>query len=138
MNIKYNQIKALDKQGLRKFGLTMAVIIIALFGMIIPWILDVKIPWWPWIIGLIFIICSITAPLKLKAFYHFWIRLGFILNKITNPIILGILFFTIFFPVACILKLLGRDSMARKIDNSVETYRITSQARSKESMERPF
>jgi len=133
-----NQIETLDKHGLRKFGLTMAAIIIALFGIFLPWILDVRLPWWPWIIGLIFILFSIIAPLKLDTFYRCWMRLGFVLNKITRPVILGILFFIIFFPVALIMKLMKRDSMARKIDRSAETYRVASQSRSKESMERPF
>lgn len=138
MNMQDNQIETLDKHGLRKFGLTMAAIVIALFGIFFPWILEVRSPWWPWIIGLTFILFSIIAPLNLNTFYQCWMRLGLILNKITSPIILGILFFIIFFPVALIMKLMKRDSMARKIDYSAKTYRVASQPRSKDSMERPF
>lgn len=133
-----NQIETLDKQGLRKFGLTMAAIIIALFGIFFPWFLQVSLPWWPWVIGLIFILYSIIAPLKLDTFYRCWMRLGLILNKISSPVILGILFFIIFFPVALIMKLMKRDLMARTIDPGAETYRVASQPRSKASMERPF
>jgi len=138
MDINDDDIKVLDKSGLRKFGLTMAVVIITLFGLIFPYFMHMNYSWWSWVIGLLFFACSITAPLKLKMIYHFWMKLGFILNKVTSPIILGLIFFAIFFPVACIMKLINRDSMTRKIDYSFQTYRITSQKRSKKSMERPF
>jgi len=138
MDINDDEIKVLDKNGLRKFGLTMAVVIITLFGLIIPYFIEVNFSWWPWVVGLLFFASSITAPLKLKMVYHSWMKFGFILHKVTSPIILGLIFFAIFFPVACIMKLINRDSMKRKIDYSFHTYRITSQKRSKKSMERPF
>lgn len=138
MNMQDTHIETLDKHGLRKFGLTMAAIVIALFGIFFPMFLEVSLPWWPWVIGLIFMLCAIIAPLKLDPLYRCWMRVGFILNKISSPIILGLIFFIIFFPVALIMKLIRRDSMARTIDHSAGTYRIASRPRSKDNMKRPF
>jgi hypothetical protein len=40
-----------------------------------------------------------------------WMRLGLILGKVISPIVLGIIFFGIFFPVGITIRLSGRDEL---------------------------
>jgi len=41
-----------------------------------------------------------------------WMRLGYALGKIINPIIMGIIFYCLFTPFAIFFKLIGRDELA--------------------------
>ena len=44
-------IPELDRKGLRRFGLTTGAIVVAVFGLFFPWMLDLNWPRWPWIIA---------------------------------------------------------------------------------------
>jgi hypothetical protein len=48
------------------------------------------------------------------------------------------MFYTVFFLVGLVLKLMGKDPMARKFDETAASYRVPSHARRKDHMERPF
>ena len=120
-------IPELDRRGLREFGLLMAAVIGALFGLLLPWLL-----------GLAFAVPALVAPPTLKPVYRGWMRFGFFMSRIMTPLILGIVFFCVFTPVALFLKLVGRDAMRRKLDTSAESYRIDSRDSEMGDMERPF
>lgn len=53
-----------------------------------------------------------------------WMRFGFILGIIISPIILGIIFFTIFTPIGILLKLLRRDELHIKKNSNKSYWRI--------------
>ena len=44
-------IPELDREGLRKFGLTTGAVFVAIFGLFFPWILDKNWPTWPWFVA---------------------------------------------------------------------------------------
>ena len=52
-------------------------------------------------------------------------RFGLLLSRITTPLIMGVVFFLLITPVALILKVLRKDAMKRRLDDS-ESYRIDS------------
>ncbi|MEG4585061.1 SxtJ family membrane protein [Microcoleus sp. MOSTC5] len=136
-----DEIKKLDKKGLRDFGLLIGGLIAVLFGLIpllrrhsIPWL-----PFWlPWAIGAVLIVLALVAPKSLNPIYHGWMRFGLILHKIQTPIVLGIVFYLIIWPMGVIKNIFGEDAMRRKLNPKMDTYRIPSKARTKVSMERPF
>ena len=41
-------IPELDRRGLRSFGLTTGLMVAALFGLALPWLLEHQVPIWPW------------------------------------------------------------------------------------------
>lgn len=55
-----------------------------------------------------------------------------------TPLIMGILFFLVFTPVALLMKLIRRDALRRKIDPSADSYRIVTRGQPPSDMERPF
>jgi hypothetical protein len=65
-------------------------------------------------------------------------RLALVLSRITTPIIMAVVYFVVITPVAFIMRLIGRDPMARRFDPNAKSYRIPIKKRSKEHMERPF
>ena len=123
---------------LRKFGLVTGAIVAVLFGLLIPWIFDNPWPLWPWIVTGVFWLWSLVHPRSLFVIYRAWLKFGHVAGWINTRIILGIMFYIVFFPAGIIMRLLGKDPMARKLDSSATSYRIISDAMKKDHIERPY
>ena len=131
-------IPELDRKGLREFGLVTGGIFAGLFGLFFPWLLARPSPYWPWIIGAALALWALGAPATMRGFYRLWMRLAFLLNRVTTPVIMGLVFFVIITPIALIMRLSGRDPMARRIDRNIKSYRTPASKLPKAHMERPF
>ena len=127
-----------DRAGLREFGLVVGSTIALLFGLVIPWLFDLGFPAWPWVAGGILVARGLVAPDSLRHVYVGWMRFALLLNRVTTPLILGTVFFLLFTPIALLMKIRGRDSMARRFDADAESYRVPSKKPPKEQMEKPF
>ena len=128
----------MSMQELRKFGLTTGAIVAVLFGLLLPWVFNHSHPYLPWILASILWIWALITPTTLRPVYAGWMKVGHILGWINTRIILGLMFFTVFFVVGLILKILGKDPMSRKIDKRLESYRVPSRVHTKNHVERPF
>ena len=128
----------LSTQELRKFGLTTGAIVAALFGLLLPWLFNHGYPYWPWSLAGVLWLWALIAPATLKPVYKGWMKVGHVLGWINTRIILGLMFYTVFFAAGIILKILGKDPMSRKIDKSAESYRVASRVHTKDHVERPF
>ncbi|TAF51137.1 MAG: sxtJ [Oscillatoriales cyanobacterium] len=68
-----DEIKKLDKKGLRDFGLLIGGLIAVLFGLAVPLLRRSSLPWWPWAICAILVVLALVAPKSLNPVYHGWI-----------------------------------------------------------------
>ena len=127
-----------DKQELRKFGLVFAGMFILIFGLLLPWIWDKSSPMWPWIVAAVFIAAALLVPMALGPVYRLWMKIGHVLGWINTRIILGIMFFLMFAPVALLLRLLRKDMLRQRLDTAATTYRIASEELPRDRMERPY
>jgi len=130
--------KELNKNNLREFGLITGGILVCLFGLFLPWLLEHEFPSWPWIIAGILWVWAFLLPTTLKPVYRVWMAIGHVLGWINTRIILGIMFYIIFLPVGLILKLAGKDPMTRKLSKAQGTYRVIHPVPSKDHVERPY
>jgi len=129
----------LDKAGYRKFGVTMALVIGLLFGLFFPWVFSKNIPYWPWIVAAVFMFLSLMVPMKLAVVHKPWMKFGHIIGAINTKIILSVVFFLVFTPMALLFKLLGKDPMKRELANkSLTSYWVKSKQQSKEHMEKVY
>ena len=62
-------------------------------------------------ISLLLVFMAIASPHMLKTPNALWNKIGFLMAKVTNPLMLAIVFFGILTPVAYILRLFGRDEL---------------------------
>lgn len=82
---------------------------------------------YPWLsiflLGSAFVmmIIATTKPNILLPLNKLWMRFGLMLGMIVNPIVVGFIFFTIFTPVAIVMRIFGRDELNIKIKNK-NTY----------------
>ncbi len=72
-----------------------------------------------------FLLFTMFKPSKLYILNKTWMKFGFIIGRFVSPIILGIIFFGLFFPISMIFKLIKRDElkMLKIKDKSLWKYR---------------
>tara|TARA_B100000780_G_scaffold235275_1_gene175858 strand:- start:3393 stop:3791 length:399 start_codon:yes stop_codon:yes gene_type:complete len=51
-----------------------------------------------------------------------WIRFGLLLGMIVSPIVLGVIFFGIFTPIAVLMRMNGRDELRLKFNNKASHW----------------
>ena len=66
----------LSTTELRKFGLTLSGILMALFGLLLPWYGEKSLPLWPFAMGGLFLLLALLLPKLLHYVYKPWMALG--------------------------------------------------------------
>ncbi len=130
----------LSQAELRKFGLILAGGFVIVFGLLIPLLKGrgIHLMSWPWLLAVVLVLVSVTAPKALGPLNRAWMFLGHILGWINTRIILGIVFLLIFTPTALVFRLLGKDSMQRSFDPSLKSYRTDSRQPKLENLNRLY
>jgi hypothetical protein len=132
------KVERLDQGEYRKFALLTGGIVVVLFGLLIPWLFDLRFPRWPWILGGVLALWGLLAPATLHPVYAGWMKFGHVMNWINTRLILGILFFGIFLPFGVVMRLIGKDPMHRKLDKAADSYWSESRRDPKDNVERPY
>ena len=127
----------MSPKELRKFGLVTAGMLILFFDLLIPWIWDIAMPVWPLYPAIILVSMALIIPAALGPFYTIWMRFSLVLGWINTRIILGLIFFLVFFPFGILMRMFN-DPMRRKFDQTADSYRVSSNPTKPENMERPF
>lgn len=130
--------KPMSKQELRKFGLVTGGMLILFFYVLIPWIWDLDPrPTWSLKAAGVLAAMAIILPASLGPVYKVWMKFAEALGWVNTRIILGVVFFLMFFPLGMIMRIFN-DPMRRKLDASADSYRIPSNPIKHENMEKPF
>jgi hypothetical protein len=138
MSHTIGDIPELDRAGLRKFGLTTGIIVAGLFGLFFPWLLEVGVVIWPWVVFALLAAMALVAPMSLRPVYHWWMRFGLFMSRFSTPLIMGVVFFLVITPTALVMKILSKDPMKRELVKDQTTYRVASSKAARESIERPY
>lgn len=78
-----------------------------------------------WIVGAVAALCfalGALAPRVLHPLNVAWARLGWLLNLIVSPIVMGAIFFLVITPVALVMRARGRDVLQRRFDSQRRSY----------------
>lgn len=68
------------------------------------------------VIALCFLLLATFSDTKLHFLNVMWFRVGVLIGKVTNPIILGFVFFGLFTPLSLLFRLRGRDELFLRKD----------------------
>jgi len=132
-------IPELDRKGYRDFGLVTGAIVAVLFGLFFPWLFDRPLPLWPWIVLAVLGSWGLIAPMTLRPVYKVWMKFGLFMGTyIMTPLIMFIVFYGLFMPMGLIMRMFGKDGMARKLDSTAASYRVVSTKSPAKNLERPF
>lgn len=125
------------RSELRKFGFQAGSLFAALAGWLIPWLRGHSYPIWPWVIGAALIGSSVIYPAALRYPFAVWSVTGKLLGWLNSRLILALLFYAVATPMGFVMRLMGRDPMARKFEPLVQSYRVASRRASIQRFERP-
>jgi len=122
----------------RTFGLVFFVV----FAIVSVWpvLFGNPLRWWSTPIAAAFLAVAFIVPGWLAPLNRLWTKLGLLMHKVVNPVIMGLLFFVAITPMALVLRLLGKDLLRLKRDPQATTYWIdrTPPGPSADSMRRQF
>ena len=139
--MKWNQISssATIKQ-IRQFGLLVGIVLVAvgcwqLYRQIYPIVRIVL-----WSIGGFLFVSGLLWPQILKPLYVLWMLLAHMLSWVNTRIILGVIFYLIFTPIALVMRIAQRDGLQKKINKNASSYwtQRTAPENIKEHFERQF
>jgi hypothetical protein len=120
----------------RNFGLVFAGAF-AIFG-IWPLIHSAPARWWAVAIGVGFAVVALLIPSVLKPLNVLWFKLGMLLGRIVNPIVMGLIFFLVVSPTALVFKLLRKDLLSLGRDSKASSYWIVRDGGVARSMKDQF
>ena len=130
---------AISGPELRQFGLLFGAILVLLFGLMLPFLIGYSFPLWPWVVALLVTVLALLAPTALTPFYRGWVRFGLIAGFINTRIIMFVLYYALFVPTGLVMKLFGRDALARTTGGkTTDSYRVASAVRPNDHFERPY
>jgi len=115
----------------RGFGLTVGGILLAigLVRVVLGWWSsgEVGLGWVEWVlggVGLPLVLLGLAAPAILAPLNRAWTKLGLLLFKVVNPIVLGLIFLVTIVPIGLLLRAFGKDPLRLKFDANAESYWI--------------
>jgi hypothetical protein len=106
----------------RGFGLTVGGILL-LIALVRAWFHGLG-----WVqyglggIGLLLVVLGLVLPHSLSLLNRGWTRLGLIMFKVVNPIVLGLIYGLTMVPIGLLMRLTGRDPLHLAIDRAATSY----------------
>src|ERR1044071_6154714 len=106
----------------RSFGLTVGIVL-ALVALA-PVLRAKPVRAWAAIPAAALLLAAFFFPSALRAPNRLWMKLAWLMSKITNPIITGAMFYLLFTPAAIICRWMGKDLLRLKYDAAADSYWI--------------
>jgi hypothetical protein len=72
----------------------------------------------------LFLLAALITPGLLAPLNRLWTRFGLLLSRVTSPIILGIFFFGVIFPISVLMRILGKRPLQLAFDKAADSYWI--------------
>ena len=104
----------------RSFGLLFTVVFALAGGYL--WWTHLAGHGWFFAAAALTLLVTLTVPDWLAPFNRAWMKLAELLNRIVSPLVLGLIFFGMFMPIAWGMRLAGRDVMQRRFEPESPTY----------------
>ena len=88
--------------------------------------------------ALIFLLVTLIKSDVLLPLNKLWMRFGLLLGMIVSPIVLGIIFFGLFTPIAILMRLSGRDELRLKFTQKASHWISRGEPIKSESFKHQF
>ena len=70
----------------------------------------------------VFVVVTIVKADVLLPLNKLWMRFGLLLGMLVSPIVLGVIFFMMFTPIAVLMRMSGRDELRLKFKNKASHW----------------
>jgi len=108
-------------EAMRPYAIA-GVVVFALLAILFKTGTLVPGPWGLIAIAGLFLVGGFAVPDGLKPVYFVFMAATFPIGMVMGPVVLGVIFYGLFTPVALVFKAIGRDAMTRKFDPDAKTY----------------
>ena len=98
----------------KKFGLFFALIFFLLALYLNQNFSDV-LTFFTLAVSILFLVAALFFDANLTFLNKLWMKLGIFMSKVVNPLVMGIIFFTLFVPIGLIMRIFGRDELRLKM-----------------------
>lgn len=104
----------------RSFGWVFTIV----FGVIGAWpLLDGQMPrFWAFLPAALFAAATLIRPAWLAPLNRQWTRLGLLLHRIVNPVVLGLIYVVAIMPIGMIFKVMGKDPLRLRRQTRATSY----------------
>lgn len=109
-----------DKKTLRKFGITVGLVLLAI-GVIL-FLSDKSSFTYFGAIGFLLIFFGIIYPAILKPLNKIWMMLAVVLGWFSSRVILILLFYVVLLPLGFFLRISGKDFLKLRLNKNAKTY----------------
>jgi hypothetical protein len=118
----YGRGGAVKTSSDRGFGIVFAVA----FGLVGVWPLlgGGSLRLWALAIAAALLLVAVVRPGLTAPLNRLWTAFGLVLHRLTNPLIMGLVFYLAVTPTALAMRLLGKDPLNRQFDADAESYWI--------------
>ena len=95
---------------------------------------------WALLLAAILIPCTLIRPSLLAPLNYYWFRFGLLVQRVTNPVVLLVIFGCVIVPTGLLMRLAGRDPLKRRLDPKATSYWVerTPPGRPDDSMKNQF
>ena len=100
----------------RSFGIVFFVVFLII--SVYPLLNDQNLKFWSLIIAIIFLALGLLNSKILTPLNKIWFKFGLLLGSIVSPIVMSIIFFFVVTPISLIMRILGKDILNLKWNNS--------------------
>jgi O-antigen/teichoic acid export membrane protein len=106
----------------RSFGLIFAAFLCII--ALLPLFSRGEVRLWALMVAAVFAVIAITVPSILTPLNKAWMRLGLLLHRVVNPIVLGLMFLIAIVPIGLLMRLIGKDLLRLKFSRDASSYWI--------------
>ncbi len=80
------------------------------------------VAFWAVAVAMVLLAIAVVRPSVLAPLNRVWTAFGSVLHRITNPLIMGLVFYGAVAPTALIMRALGKDPLRRRFDRDAKSY----------------
>ena len=134
MNMKFSEIELPSN---RTFGIFFTLV----FAFAAAYFYNSDIITWAYIFcatSVIFLVITLVKDELLLPCNKLWMHFGLLLGIIISPIVLGVIFFGLFTPIATLLRLWGRDELKLKLSRKASHWISRSEPIKSDSFNNQF
>jgi hypothetical protein len=110
----------------RAFGLVMAGACCFIAGLGF-WSGSSRWPYWS-AMAIAFLSAAWLWPAVLAPLNRVWFRLGRVLHRVVNPLVMGVLFFVVITPIGLLMRFFGKRPLRLEFDREATSYWLARNA----------
>jgi len=132
----YSRVRAHSVSSDRSFGFVIAAALVVIGAY--PLLHGHPVRIWYLAAAGCFLAAALLYSRVLRPLNIVWFQLGRLLQKMTNPIVLGLILYGFLTPMALAMRLFGRDALALRFDPEASSYWIKREDKFSPDMRRQF